>query len=631
MFNFKIIFTYVLALILFPGVKSYADTFEVTNLNDPGAGSLRQAIDNSNSNPGPDKIVFSEGLSGTITLNLGILTITDDLQISGPGADRITIDADNKTRIFVIRDSQDLRSIAVKIIGLELINGNDDSGGAIVNFENLTIASCVLRDCSADSFAGAIWNVADDQFQSQIAARLHIMNSEFRNNQAVIGGAIKNAGSGIIEIITNSIFADNQANILEFSGAGAISNDGTINEISNSTFDRNLARTRGGAIDNGEAALIQNISNCTFTENAGESGGAIANAAGVINEILYSTFKNNIASLQGGAINNEYGGLIESISNSTIHNNVAPIGAAINNYEGILNISFTTVADNKVFGVEGEGVIATGPSAISRIRNSILSSNSPANCFGNLSDFGGNYSNDSTCGFTGDNADIVLGPLADNGGSTETMALLGGDPLDGATVNCDALNAMGNPAGIPIGIDQRYFPRPFGVRCDSGAFETQPTASVTITKVTSPASGRDFNFDSTGFGSLEGCGLRGDEGGSFVLNDGDSVNCTVPEGDYSIRENVPGGYELAIICLVAPDNITINNETGEIEFTIEGPGSDVDCVYTNTRTGGGNGGCSLTTYPASSSLAVIPALPLLIFIWRIAKKHKNRHEKEVSI
>lgn len=554
MSNFESIFKYVLALLLFSGIQSKADTFVVTNLNDPGAGSLREAIDNSNSNPGPDKIVFSEGLSGTITLSLGILTVTDNLQIRGPGPDRITIDADNKTRVFVIKDSQDSRSIAVKIIGLELINGNDDVGGAIVNFENLTIDSCILRDNSA-ILGGAIQNIPDGP--SAIIARLHILNSEFVNNQAEYGGAIQNNGS-TIEIISNTIFSGNTST----ESAGAIRNEqGTIKEISNCTFNNN--------------------------SNSGvDSGGAVANNLGLIEKIINCTFSHNNSDFGGGAISDG----------------------------GEMNISFTTFADNQA---ATGGAIEGGSST--RIRNSIIAFNTPDNCSVSISDFGGNYSDNSTCGFTGDNAEILLGPLMDNGGPTETMALLGGDPVDGATVNCDALDEDGNPTGIPIGIDQRYFPRPFGAMCDSGSFETQPTASVTITKVTDPSGGTGFGFVSDGFGNLEGCGLRGD-GGDFIMNDGESVNCTVPEGDYSITENIPPGYELIIFCLEAPGNLTINNETGEISFTIEGPGSDVDCIYTNTRTGGGNGGCSLAPAGANYTFPLYLFAPALILMRRFYKK-----------
>ena len=45
-----------------------AAAFNVTNLNDSGAGSLRQAIADANSAGGADVITFQAGLSGTITL-----------------------------------------------------------------------------------------------------------------------------------------------------------------------------------------------------------------------------------------------------------------------------------------------------------------------------------------------------------------------------------------------------------------------------------------------------------------------------------------------------------------------------------------------------------------------------------
>lgn len=550
----SVIVSFTLFFALFFSFRSLADTFEVTNLNDPGAGSLRQAIDNGNSNPGPDKIVFSEGLSGTITLNLGILTVTDDLQIRGPGADRITIDADNKTRIFVIRDSQDLKSIAVKISGLELINGNDDVGGAIVNFENLTIDSCIIRDNNA-ILGGAIQNIPDGP--SAIIAKLHILNSEFVNNQAEYGGAIQNNGS-TIDIISNTVFSGNTST----GSAGAIRNEqGTIKEISNCTFNNN--------------------------SNSGvDSGGAIANNLGLIEKVINCTFSHNNSDFGGGAISDG----------------------------GEMNISFTTFTDNQA----GTGGAIEGGSS-TRIRNSILAFNTPDNCTGTISDFGGNYSDDSSCGLTGDNSEIILGPLMDNGGPTETMALLGGDPLGGATVNCDALDEEGNPTGVTVGIDQRYLPRPFGIRCDSGAFESQPIASVTITKVTDPTGGTGFGFVSDGFSTLEGCGFKGD-GGDFIMNDGDSISCIVPEGDYTIAENIPQGYDLTIICLEAPDNITINNKTGEIDFTIEGSGSDVDCIFTNVATGGGNGGCSIAPAGADKPFPLFLLIPALIVMRRFYKK-----------
>jgi len=57
----------------------------VTNLNDAGAGSLRQAIIDT---PSGGTVDFQDGLTGTITLPSGELLINKDLTIAGPGANR---------------------------------------------------------------------------------------------------------------------------------------------------------------------------------------------------------------------------------------------------------------------------------------------------------------------------------------------------------------------------------------------------------------------------------------------------------------------------------------------------------------------------------------------------------------
>ena len=438
--GFKSIFSIILAVFFLSGVQSLADTFVVTNLNDPGAGSLRQAINTSNGVPGPDEIIFQEGLEGTIFLNVGPMSIQDDLTITGPGADKITIDADGKSDVFAVWDFDDEINRVVEITGLRFINGNAFEDGAIVNYEILTVDSCEFINGNASLGGGAIGNrniltvnscLFDSNFAQdggaimnyEEASSLSILNSKFRNNQADFGGAIRN--NGTIELITNSTFTKNKANVdIDFEGGGAINNLGTIKEISHSTFHRNISNTFGGAIANLEIGIIQTVSNSTFNGNSAQIGGAIVNS-------------------------------------------------------GLINISFTTISRNHSDFIGGGISTSFSALGIFRIRNSIIAFNSPFNCSGvaNVTDLLGNWSN-KNCGFLGDYSEIILGPLADNGGPTETMALLGGDPIDGATNNCDALDEMGNPSGIPIGIDQRYFPRPFGVRCDSGAFETSPSDTV---------------------------------------------------------------------------------------------------------------------------------------------------------
>jgi len=66
--------------------------------------------------------------------------------------------------------------------------------------------------------------------------------------------------------------------------------------------------------------------------------------------------------------------------------------------------------------------------------------------------------------------DPLLGPLANNGGSTQTHALLTGSPA------IDAGNAGGctDNLGVVLKTDQRGFHRPIGLHCDIGAVEVGP-------------------------------------------------------------------------------------------------------------------------------------------------------------
>jgi len=64
-----------------------AATITVTNTNDSGPGSLRQALTIANDG---DTIAFA--VTGTIGLTSGGLVISKSVTISGPGADQLSID-----------------------------------------------------------------------------------------------------------------------------------------------------------------------------------------------------------------------------------------------------------------------------------------------------------------------------------------------------------------------------------------------------------------------------------------------------------------------------------------------------------------------------------------------------------
>ena len=104
-------------------------TFTVTNLLDAGAGSLRQAMLDANATPGADDIDFS--VTGQIDIVSQLPTITDDLTITGPGSDLLTIDAGGNSRVFEVNDGT-ATDITVTLSGLTITGGLAGNGAGIL-------------------------------------------------------------------------------------------------------------------------------------------------------------------------------------------------------------------------------------------------------------------------------------------------------------------------------------------------------------------------------------------------------------------------------------------------------------------------------------------------------------------
>src|SRR5262249_61693141 len=90
---------------------------------------------------------------------------------------------------------------------------------------------------------------------------------------------------------------------------------------------------------------------------------------------------------------------------------------------------------------------------------------------GAVTSAGGNFSSDRTCAeafrLPGDvnNRDPLLGPLQDNGGPTQTQALLPGSP---------AIGAVSAALCVPLSVDQRGPHRTPTPRCAARAHQTRP-------------------------------------------------------------------------------------------------------------------------------------------------------------
>jgi hypothetical protein len=112
-----------------------------------GAVSLRDVIIQLNAGSTPETITFAPGLTGTITLTLGELQITNSMTIDGPGANLLSISGNHANRVFEI-DNPPSSTSDVTISGLSVVNGQVRRN---VGGESTTAGICPssLRSCRA--------------------------------------------------------------------------------------------------------------------------------------------------------------------------------------------------------------------------------------------------------------------------------------------------------------------------------------------------------------------------------------------------------------------------------------------------------------------------------------------------
>jgi hypothetical protein len=244
--------TAAIGVLLFCGVAIHlqAGTITVTNTNDSGPGSLRQALAHANDG---DTINFA--MTGTIGLTSGELLVDRSVIISGPGTAALAVDANAMSRLFRIGPGK-----TVSISGLTLTNGFADSenGGCILNDHAiLTMNSCAVQNSSAQSSrGGGIYNDG-----SAGSATLTVLNSTVNGNYAYsAGGAIYNdsgkTGSATLTIRNSTIESNISIHGLAFHGGagGGIYNDSSGGNAAltafNSSVRGNRTSSAGGGIYN---------------------------------------------------------------------------------------------------------------------------------------------------------------------------------------------------------------------------------------------------------------------------------------------------------------------------------------------------------------------------------------------
>jgi CSLREA domain-containing protein len=271
------------------------------------------------------------------------------------------------------------------------------------------------------------------------------------NAGAEDGGAIFNRGT---LTISSASLLSNTAHY-----GGALSNSGQL-YITGTALYSNTSTSVGGAIYN--LSFITITASAVYSNSAPQAnGGGIYNSAGHLN-VMDSAFYGNSATVSGGGIDNQGGTL--NVVNSTFYNNKVPIGAG----GGILNNGTLTVTNSTIAGNSHNGLF-NGNGSTTLLRNTmIVNTTNAENCSGVFIDGGNNLQYGGTvansCGAGIPTGNPRLAPLGDYGGSTPTLALMGGSA---------AIDA-GSDALCPA-TDQRGVKRPLGLHCDIGAYEFMPT------------------------------------------------------------------------------------------------------------------------------------------------------------
>jgi hypothetical protein len=368
--------------------------------------SLVAAITAANSASGGGSVTLASGCvysltaaNNTVDGGNGLPVITGQVTIDGSGA-TITRSSTAAFRLFDVASGGRL-SLSNVTLSNGLADDGVSGGGAIFSHGPLTVTHTTFSDNSAPAKTGTSGGAIDN------SGSLAVSFSMFTGNSGQEGGGIFSQNTASV---TTTTFSGNQATI--FGGGAIVSAVGTMT-----------------------------VADDTFTQNTGPGGGAIDNDATV--HITDSTFTGNTAGSNGGGAIQNFGTV--TITQSTLSGNSSAFGANLHN--------FTTGSPMTV----SQSIVANGTGGGSNC------SGSPA-----IVDGGHNIDTGTSCGFSAANHSMTstnpdLGPLASNGGPTQTMALPAGSP---------AVNAVPVTApGCTGGTDQRGVSRPQGLACDIGAYE----------------------------------------------------------------------------------------------------------------------------------------------------------------
>ena len=349
--------------------------------------------------------IASQGITIEVsgTVEGGVAFVTGAITIEQqPGGEPAVLEEQGTSNVLSTDTGASLSLSGVTIEG----GGGGIDGAGITNLGTVNIVDTTITDNQTqvlNAQGGGIWN----------AGSATIADSTISNNVAAVGAGIYNK-QGTLRI-TDSVIDGNSG----VDGAG-IDNAGGTASIGDSTIGGNTASGQnafGGGIDNESGSATINGSTVSGNQALGaltSQGGGVFNGGNVsiTNSTIYgnSLGSDSVGSPGGGGIFNGQPATA-LITDSTISDNTAPAGSG----GGIANSGFTTTS------LFGDVIASPGGSP------------QGGECYGTVSDLGYNVDDDGTCGLSAigsvsdsSNIDSFLVPLANNGGPTETVALLPG-------------------------------------------------------------------------------------------------------------------------------------------------------------------------------------------------------------
>lgn len=460
-----------------------AGAIVVTNCNDSGPGSLRDAV--SLAATGSSIDLTSMGCS-TITLTTGaIVASQDDLALQGvasatPGYPLTTIAGDSSFQPLIHVGHGTLALYDLRITNGRDYNAagvsGDANGGCIVSF-----GTVALTDARVDSCVAATFNPAFNANGGAIYATDGVMMIDSRVGCSIAGGA-HGSGGGIatpgLLFMSSSTLYDSHAN---GPGGGAVTTGGFLAKYS--SISGNTAEIGGAIAAAGDIAIERSIiaGNQAFQV----AGAFLANtASGYPTTIRDSTVAYNFAldsffltacglglrvpavaapDMTASTVSGTIGGIAlfgdaATIANSTIALNSErnvydqAYGAGLYFFSGVtVDLQSTIIASNYLVRSAGplHDDIGVGPTGgtVNGANNLIQAAVPPLTIPADTL-----------------NAEPMLFRLNDNGGPTLTLALMAGSP---------AIDAGNDAASLMF--DQRGagFARVVGATADIGAFERQ--------------------------------------------------------------------------------------------------------------------------------------------------------------